>query len=152
MSSRRTPGPIRCVAGCENAIRRLSRNNFALWFWVPAVAGTTGSMLGTIPRPRRMSRARFCQFVPPSSIRGRRESRAPIAPVGPVQKSTGVGPQVQPDHPAFPARWFTAYFALSRVTGLSCHPRRRICIHPLDASVGASGPHDFAVRIRCPRL
>src|SRR3984957_7815434 len=43
---------------------------------------------------------------------------------------------------------FTAYFALSLVTGLSCH--HRPCDakhhHELDASVGASGPHDFAVR------
>jgi hypothetical protein len=27
------------------------------------------------------------------------------------------------NHPAFPARWFTAYSALSPVTGLSCHRR-----------------------------
>jgi hypothetical protein len=45
-----------------------------------------------------------------------------------------------------PRNGFTAYIALSRVTGLSCHPRRRSCLHQLDASVGASGPHDFAVR------
>jgi hypothetical protein len=40
----------------------------------------------------------------------------------------------------------TAYSALSLVTGLSCH--HRLADHParLDASVGASGPHDFAVR------
>ena len=50
-----------------------------------------------------------------------------------------------------PRNGFTAYFALSRVTGLSCHPRRWICIHPLDASVGASGPHDFAVRLGAVR-
>jgi hypothetical protein len=50
--------------------------------------------------------------------------------------------------PAFPAQWFTAYIALSSATGLSCHRHRRICIHPLDASVGASGPHDFAVRLK----
>ena len=36
-------------------------------------------------------------------------------------KSTGVGPQVNRSIPAFPAQWFTAYFALSQVTGLSCH-------------------------------
>jgi hypothetical protein len=41
---------------------------------------------------------------------------------------------------------FTAYIALSPVTGLSCHRRRRNYFHRLDASVGASGPHDFAVR------
>jgi len=40
----------------------------------------------------------------------------------------------------------TVSFALSLVTGLSCH--HRLADHPtkLDASVGASGPHDFAVR------
>jgi hypothetical protein len=40
----------------------------------------------------------------------------------------------------------TVSFALSPVTGLSCHRRRRNCFRRLDASVGASGPHDFAVR------
>jgi hypothetical protein len=39
----------------------------------------------------------------------------------------------------------TVSFALSPVTGLSCHRRLRI-IRQLDASVGASGPRDFAVR------
>jgi hypothetical protein len=56
----------------------------------------------------------------------------------------------------------TAYVALSPVTGLFCHRRLRIefCLSPvgptqlreLDASVGASGPHDFAVRISIVRL
>src|SRR5713226_1709042 len=50
----------------------------------------------------------------------------------------------------------TVSFVLSPVTGLFCHRRLRIwfCLSPvgptqlreLDASVGASGPHDFAVR------
>jgi hypothetical protein len=41
---------------------------------------------------------------------------------------------------------------LSSVTGLFCH--RRLADHPakLDASVGASGPHDFAVRLKRVRL
>src|ERR1700733_14945890 len=44
-----------------------------------------------------------------------------------------------------------AYFALSLVTGLSCHHRpqeacKKLASRGLDASVGASGPHDFAVR------
>src|ERR1700738_4763425 len=49
--------------------------------------------------------------------------------------------------PAFPAQWFTAYFVLSPVTGLFCH--RHLAENPakLDASVGASGPHGFAVRV-----
>jgi len=47
----------------------------------------------------------------------------------------------------------TVYFALSLVTGLSCHHRsqetcKQLASRELDASVGASGPHDFAVRAR----
>src|SRR6266481_407688 len=55
----------------------------------------------------------------------------------------------------------TVSFALSPVTGLFCHRRPRIksCLSPvgptrlreLDASVGASGPHDFAVRCNISR-
>ena len=43
----------------------------------------------------------------------------------------------------------TVSFALSSVTGLFCHRRRRDAKHhrQLSASVGAPGPHDFAVRI-----
>jgi hypothetical protein len=55
-------------------------------------------------------------------------------------------------NPAFPAQWFTACFALSPVTGLSCHRRRADTSAQLDASVGASGPHDFAVRFSIVRL
>jgi len=42
----------------------------------------------------------------------------------------------------------TVSFALSPVIGLVCHRRRRDAKHhrQLDASVEASGPHDFAVR------
>ncbi|MEH2567307.1 hypothetical protein V1289_006934 [Bradyrhizobium sp. AZCC 2289] len=55
---------------------------------------------------------------------------------------------------------FTAYSALSPVIGLSCHRRRRdTALDPfgsmrnrqLDASVEASGPHDFAVRFDAVR-
>ncbi len=43
---------------------------------------------------------------------------------------------------------FTAYTELSLVTGLSCPRRQRDAKHHrrLDASVGAPGPRDFAVR------
>jgi hypothetical protein len=51
----------------------------------------------------------------------------------------------------------TVSFALSSVTGLSCHRRStdmvfvqarlgRLNLRELDTSVGVSGPHDFAVR------
>src|SRR4030081_3482326 len=67
-----------------------------------------------------------------------------------------------PEHPTFPhAMVLTVSFVLSPVTGLVCHRRPRIwfCLSPvgptqlreLDASVGASGPHDFAVRSNISR-
>jgi hypothetical protein len=42
----------------------------------------------------------------------------------------------------------TVSFVLSPVIGLFCHRRKRNAqaLSPLDASVEASGPHDFAVR------
>src|SRR5258708_14270641 len=42
---------------------------------------------------------------------------------------------------------FTAYFVLSPVNGLSCHRHFANTFAKLDASIGASEPHDFAVRI-----
>jgi hypothetical protein len=62
--------------------------------------------------------------------------------------------------PAFPhAMVLTVSFALSRAIGLVCHPRLRGVSGPLgltsplrklDASVEASGPHDFSVRKHAP--
>jgi len=46
----------------------------------------------------------------------------------------------------------TVSFGLSSVTGLSCHRRLQVTTCKLDASVGASGPHDFAVRAGAARL
>jgi hypothetical protein len=40
----------------------------------------------------------------------------------------------------------TVSFVLSPVTGLVCHRRLADTSAKLDASVGASGPHDFTVR------
>jgi hypothetical protein len=40
----------------------------------------------------------------------------------------------------------TVSFVLSPVTGLVCHRHLRNTFRKLDTSVGASGPHDFAVR------
>jgi hypothetical protein len=98
-------------------------------------------------RSRGVARPRFCMNVALERTEGAGKAGCRLHPWVPCNKkhggrttgSTGITP-------AFPAQWFTAYFALSPVTGLSCHRRRRSCLHRLDASVGASGPHDFAVR------
>src|SRR5882757_1866562 len=56
-------------------------------------------------------------------IRGRREGRVPTAPMARVQQKHAVEPQVQADHPAFPAQWLYGLYVLFPVTGLSCHRR-----------------------------
>src|SRR5258708_21315164 len=86
---------------------------------------------------------------PPTKAEGAGKTGCALHPrsrVQDVHKNTHTSIQVQRRHPAFPAQWFTAYFALSPVTGLfatvTCGS-----LHKLDASIGAPGPHDFAVRI-----
>src|SRR5260370_2372878 len=55
---------------------------------------------------------------------------------------------VTPVSPGIPrAMVLTVSFVLSPVTGLFCHRHRRSFLRRLHASVGASGPHDFAVRV-----
>jgi hypothetical protein len=105
-------------------------------------------------------------FDDSSAQGGRGERRVPVAPAASCALGSGrthTSIRVHRNHPAFPhAMVLTAYVALSPVTGLFCHRHQRIkfCLSPvgptqlreLDASVGASGPHDFAVRISIVRL
>jgi hypothetical protein len=92
----------------------------------------------------------------PLKNRGRRESRvldAPAASRAKVIKHTSVVTTGSPKTSGLPcAMVLTAYFVLSPVTGLFCHRRLRLNHPQLDTSVGASGPHDFAVRISAARL
>ena len=57
------------------------------------------------------------------------------------------------NHPAFPhANGFNGFLrALSPAIGLYCHRRLADTSAKLDAGVEASGPHDFAVRVRAVR-
>jgi hypothetical protein len=56
-------------------------------------------------------------------------------------------------HPTFPAQWlYGLYRALPGRAGLVVTvAREKLASHELDASIGASGPHDFTVRIRAVR-
>ena len=102
-------------------------------------------------RSRSALAPEFCSWFPPSSFRGRRECRAPDAPDSRVCNSSVESAHAlvrsHRNHPALPAQWFTAYIVLSPATGLSCHRRAEVALRELDASVGASGPHVFAVRV-----
>ena len=100
-------------------------------------------MLGKgTPRLLATYHARVVQLHLPSAIRGRRECRALDAPAA-LRVVTTVTPE---NARHSPRNGFTAYTALSPVTGLSCHRRLADTSARLDSSVGASGPHDFAVR------
>ena len=71
-----------------------------------------------------------------------------------IKKHTSIVTTVTPESPGIPyAMVLTVSFVISSVTGLVCHRRRRNrnCFRRLDTSVGASGPHDFAVRLSAVR-
>jgi hypothetical protein len=80
--------------------------------------------------------------------RGRRECRVKASPMARLQKekqaavTTGAA-----DQPAFPARCLNGLYALSLETGLIASILRQRQRVAQDASTGASGPHDFTVRI-----
>jgi hypothetical protein len=66
-----------------------------------------------------------------------------------VKKHTSVVTTGPPENPAFlHAMVLTVSFVLSPVTGLFCHRYPADNSAELDASVGASGPHDFAVHLK----
>src|SRR5436190_21385820 len=70
-----------------------------------------------------------------------------------IKKHTSIVTTVTPETPGIPrAMVLTVSFVLSPVTGLSCHCRQQVTTCQLDASVGASGPHDFTVRPSAVRL
>jgi hypothetical protein len=120
---------------------------------VPAFAGTTKSVLATAFCPRFPFRSRPLKTEgardPQERARGRPGARCTRGLVcGEAQKKLHTSIQVKRRHPAFPARWLDGLYVLSPVNGLFCHRRPREALAPreLDASVAASGPHDFAVR------
>ncbi|SDI04355.1 hypothetical protein SAMN05444171_5437 [Bradyrhizobium lablabi] len=92
-------------------------------------------------------------FVVPLENRGRREDRVRAAPavlraIDATKICTqayrfggGIRPSLR--------NGFTAYFVLTPANGLCCHrhPQEALAPHELDASVAASGPHDFTVRV-----
>ena len=70
-----------------------------------------------------------------------------------AQKGAHTSIQGSGEHPTFPAQWlYGLYRALPGRAGLVVTvAREKLASHELDASIGASGPHDFTVRIRTVR-
>ena len=91
--------------------------------------------------------ARALRRLPPSIRRGRRESRVRAAPAvscANMHKKRTRAYRFSGGIPAFPAQWFTAYSALSPVTGLSCHRHPREVLLPANLTP-ASGCQDHTV-------
>ena len=121
-------------------------NHQRRWLWVPA-QGRDDEKAGTtkiIPAARKRP-----SFEKSRPREGAGKAGCRLHPWVPCNKkhggrttgSTGITP-------TFPAQWFTAYPALSPVTGLFCHRRpKKLASQELYASIGASGPHGFAVRV-----
>jgi hypothetical protein len=103
----------------------------------------------TISRP---DRPEVCRKFPYPPTRGRGEAGRPMRPIAAcamivVERTRVI--QVTPESPGTPrAMVLTAYSVLSPATGLFCHRRLARLLARLDASVGASGPHAFAVRLK----
>jgi hypothetical protein len=110
----------------------------------------------TRPRvPAACSARVVFEIIRPSKTRGRRECRVKASPMARQQQeklaavTTGAA-----DHPAFPARWLTAYTRSPRGPAFlpPSSARRVEHRHRLGTSTGMPGPHDFAVRVRRVRL
>ena len=116
----------------------------------PGMTGDTAS------HSRRVFCARFAWKRPALPKKGAGNAGRPMRPQPGGQKKTAtpaVVTTVTPEIPGIPRTMvLTGYFVLSPVIGLSCHRRLRgITPAKLDASVEASGPHDFAVRFSAVR-
>jgi hypothetical protein len=113
----------------------------------------------TLPHSRDTLRPRFTNSLRPKKKRalailkrGRREDRVHAAPAvscaSCASRKRTRAYRFSGGSPAFPAQWFYGFLRALPGDRLCCHRRQRDAKHhrQLDASVGASGPHDFAVR------
>jgi hypothetical protein len=113
------------------------------------VASLLATTSDTIPRSRREFHARLGLLVPPSLQEGAGNAGCALHPrsraqIGERMRARAYRLSGGIRHPLRDG--FTAYAALSPVTGLCCHRHLAHTCARLDASVGASGPHGFAVR------
>jgi hypothetical protein len=109
----------------------------------------------TFAFPRHLA-PEVCWKLPALEIRGRRECRMRAAPAvsrAKVWKKRTRAYRFSGGDPTFPAQWFYGLLrALPGGPSLLSPSLRRNESTQLDASIGASGPHDFAVRLMRVRL
>jgi hypothetical protein len=92
----------------------------------------------------------LCELVGPRNRRAQGMSGEGLTHGPPAAKSWRQSPQIQPNHPAFPARWCYGFPGGPGFLAPVARNVRHAC--ELDLSVGRSGPHDLTVRDRRVRL
>ena len=129
--SRARGDPYAAAHQLKDAVRRLSRNNNALWLWVPAFAGTTMRTHLRIPAAQY---ARSCARISRPENKGRGECRVPGAPAAPCATKTHRGRSHRyTGTPGIPARnGFNGF--------LRDLPGDRACLSPSPAEICVSGP------------
>src|SRR5712664_2076560 len=106
----------------------------------------------TSPRSRGTNASELFKRAALENKRAQGRPGARSHPWSACNKKHAAEPQVQADHPAFPAQWFYGLYVISPVTMLGCHRHLRVVSRKLSACIGAPGPHDFAVRRNVARL
>ena len=104
------------------------------------------------PRSRGAMRPRFAGNLALPKKEGAGKTGCALHPrsrVQYVQRTRTRAYRFSGNTPAFPAQWFYGLYRALPGDRLSCHRRPQEALAPceLDASVAASGPHDFAVRV-----
>ena len=115
----------------------------------------TARRADTASRSRRRFRARSCRFVPPSRIEGAGNAGRPMRPIAACARNIVVEHtrcQVTPESPGIPRAMVLRIIRdLPGDRAFLPPSPPKIASRELDASVGASGPRDFAVRLRRAR-
>jgi hypothetical protein len=109
----------------------------------------------TPSRSRRASRPSFAVISRPPRTEGAGNAGRPMRPIAACalveSKSTRVS-QVTPESPGIPrAMVYGLFRALPGDRAFLPPSPAKVAFRELDASVGASGPHVFAVRFKCSR-
>src|SRR5215218_1885925 len=119
--------------------------------WVGWLFGMTSHVS---PRSRGADAPELCMLAPPKEGRG--ECRVLDAPAVSRAKvcseHTSIVTVGSPDQPGIPARnGFNGFLRDLPGDRAFLSPSPAVCLRKLDASVEASGPHDFAVRLGAVR-
>jgi len=124
-------------------------------YWMPRLKrGMTVREYGSAFSRRDASE--FCTNIVPQKSEGVGNAGCPMHPqprvrILVVSMHTSIHSE-PPESPGIPARnGFNGFLRALPGDRLSCHRRQRNEFRQLDASIEASGPHDFAVRFRAIR-